>query len=211
MTDATLNPSADAPRKGSLHAQDARTTRRNRAEARFKAYGITAIVIGLLFLVVLVTSIIRSGAPAFTHTVVKVDFSISQAQLDEAEGQLFKTKAYQTLFVNALKAQLDEKGLEGVTFDEAAIERLLGKVGSTIREYYAANPDQVDQDVSFELSASSRVDRYFNGDLTRDAVEDSRFLMKTDLDLADALAEAGIITSAFNWNFITGADSGVDN
>lgn len=211
MTDATLNPSADAPRKGSLHAQDARTTRRNRAEARFKAYGITAIVIGLLFLVVLVTSIIRSGAPAFTHTVVKVDFSISQAQLDEAEGQLFKTKAYQILFVNALKAQLDEKGLEGVTFDEAAIERLLGKVGSTIREYYAANPDQVDQDVSFELSASSRVDRYFNGELTRDAVEDSRFLMKTDLDLADALAEAGIITSAFNWNFITGADSGVDN
>ena len=35
--------------------------------------------------------------------------------------------------------------------------------------------------------------------------------MKTDLDLVDALREAGIITSVFNWNFITGADSGVDN
>ncbi|HKK84441.1 MAG TPA: phosphate ABC transporter permease PstA [Roseovarius sp.] len=209
MTDASLN-SSDAPRKGSLHVQDAQTTRRNRAEARFKGYGIAAILVGLFFLVVLAVSIVRSGAPAFTRTVVDVDFTLSAAQLQDAESQLFKTKAYQTAFIDALKGQLDERGMQ-VEFDNTAIERLLGKIGGDLRTFYKENPDQVGQVVSFQLPASSRVDRYLNGDLTRDDIEDSRFLMKTDLDLVDALQEAGIIRGAFNWTFITGTDTGVDN
>ena len=209
MTDASLNQS-EAPRKGSLHAQDARTTTRNRAEARFKGYGIAAILVGLFFLVVLAVSIVRSGAPAFTRTVVDVEFTMSSAQVQAAESELFKTKAYQTAFIDALKNQLDARGMQ-VEFDNAAIERLLGKIGGDLRTFYKENPDQVGQAVSFQLPASSRVDRYLNGDLSRDDIEDSRFLMKTDLDLVDALEEAGIIRGAFNWTFITGTDSGVDN
>jgi phosphate transport system permease protein len=55
------------------------------------------------------------------------------------------------------------------------------------------------------------VDGYFKGRVTRDTLQDSRFLTVADLDLVDALEEAGIIKQAFNWTFITGADSGVDN
>ena len=209
MTDASLNTSG-APRKGSLHVQDARTTRRNRAEARFKGYGIAAILVGLFFLAVLTVTIVRSGAPAFTRTVVDVDFTMTAAQVDAAESELFKTKAYQTVFIDALKSQLDESGLE-VEVDNAAIERLLGKIGGDLRTFYADNPDKVGQAVSFQLPASSRVDGYLNGRITRDSIEDSRFLMATDLDLVDALQEAGIIKGAINWTFITGTDAGVDN
>lgn len=209
MTDATLNTSG-APRKGSLHVQDARTTRRNRAEARFKGYGIAAILVGLFFLAVLAVSIVRSGAPAFTRTVVDVDFTMTAAQVEAAESELFKTKAYQTVFIDALKSQLDESGLE-VEVDNAAIERLLGKIGGDLRTFYANNPDQVGETVSFQLPASSRVDGYLNGRITRDSLENSRFLMATDLDLVDALQEAGIIKGAINWTFITGTDAGVDN
>ena len=63
----------------------------------------------------------------------------------------------------------------------------------------------------FELAAASRVDGYLTGRVTRDTLQDSRFMQLSDLDLIDALVEAGVITRAFNWNFITGADSGVDN
>ncbi|HKL05817.1 MAG TPA: phosphate ABC transporter permease PstA [Roseovarius sp.] len=209
MTDASLN-SSEAPRKGSLHVQDSNTTRRNRSESRFKAYGITAILVGLVFLVVLAVSIVRSGAPAFTRTVVDVDFTMTQAQVETAESELFKTKAYQTVFIDALKGQLDERGMQ-VEFDNAAIERLLGKIGGDLRSFYRENPDQIGQNVSFQLPASSRVDRYLNGELKRASIEDSRFLMKSDLDLVDALAAAGVIRGAFNWTFITGTDSGVDN
>ncbi|MEX0348619.1 MAG: phosphate ABC transporter permease PstA [Paracoccaceae bacterium] len=209
MTDSTLNGMGSGPH-ASLTTLDDRTKRRNRAEARFKAYGLGAILIGIFFLIVLAVSIIRSGLPAFTHTVVDVEFVLTQEQVDEAEGQLFKTKAYQNFFILHLQGQLEEKGLEA-EFDEAAIERLLGKIGSNIREFYQANPDKIGGEVRFELPTSSRVDGYFNGRVTRETLQDSRFLMKSDLDLVDALEVAGIIKPAFNWNFITGADSGVDN
>ncbi|MEM9638284.1 MAG: DUF3333 domain-containing protein, partial [Pseudomonadota bacterium] len=56
MTDATTSavPAATpASGKGSLMQQDARTRKRNAAEARFKAYGIAAITIGMLMLLIL--------------------------------------------------------------------------------------------------------------------------------------------------------------
>ena len=210
MTDAATNPGAATPRKSSLLTLDDRPRRRNASEARFKAYGITAIAVAIFFLIVLLFSILRSGLPAYSTTVADVEFTVTQAQYEEAESQLFKTKAYEQLFIARLQEQLTESGMQ-VEFDAAAIERIMGKVGGNIREFYQANPDQLGQPVSFELSSSSRVDGYYKGRVTREALQESRFLQLSDLDLVDALAEAGIIRQAFNWNFITGADSGVDN
>ncbi|WP_420338575.1 phosphate ABC transporter permease PstA [Roseibium sp.] len=216
MTDATLSPDgAKAPEKTStqprsLYATDELTKKRNASEKRFQAYGIAAIGAGLFFLVVLAYSIISEGIPAFTRTVLTVEFTVTQEQFDDAESQLFKTRAYEAVFTEAMSAQFEQKDIQ-VPFDIAAIERIVGKPGSTIREFYRANPDQLGQPVAFELAASSRVDGYMNGRLTRDNITDSRFLMKSDLDLVDVLVESGIIQTVFNWPFITGADSGVDN
>ncbi|MEM6586912.1 MAG: phosphate ABC transporter permease PstA [Pseudomonadota bacterium] len=210
MTDMSMDSGKGRGARGSLTTTDARTKKRNAAEKRFKFYGIAAILVGVAFLIVLAVSIVRSGLPAFTHTVVEMEFTITQDEFDDAEGQLFKTKAYSNLFIAGLQSKLEERGLE-VDFDEKAIERLMGKVGADIREFYRENPGAIGSAQSFELSAASRVDGYFNGRVTRDALVESRFLMLSDLDLVDALHEAGIIKSAFNWNFITGADSGVDN
>ena len=208
MSDASFE-GRPAARK-SLIASDARTKKRDAAEKRFRWYGIAAITVGLLFLLVLAVSIIRAGTPAFTSAVVAIDMTLTQEEFDAAESNLFKTAEYQKLFNAALQKRLTDEGIQ-VAFDEAAVERLLGKSGATIREHFRANPDQLGQPVGFELSAASRVDGYFKGRVTRDTLQDSRFLQLSDLDLIDALAEAGIIKSTFNWNFITGADTGVDN
>ncbi|SFB71302.1 phosphate ABC transporter permease PstA [Tropicimonas isoalkanivorans] len=212
MTDATAPLPSSSHRAGSssLMEYDAGTRRRNNAERRFRAYGLAAVAFGMFFLAVLAVSIIRSGTPAFTRTVVQVDFAMTQQQFDEAEKSLLKTKVYSGLFISALTAELQERGLDS-TFDEAAIERLLGKVGGTIREYYKANPAKLGEPVSFSLATSSRVDGYLNGRVKRDTLQDSRFLMASDLDLVDRLEEAGIIHAEFNWPFLTGGDSGVDN
>ena len=210
MTDATLNAPGAKPKKTSLKTITERTKRRNASERRFKAYGIGAILIGIFFLVVLAVSIVNNGAPAFTRTVLDIELTLTQDQVDEAEGELFKTKAYEQLFIASLQGQLEESGLE-VTFDPAALERIVGKTGSTIREHFKANPGDIGQPVTFELAASSRVDGYFNGRVNRETLQDSRFLQLSDLDLVDALADSGIIHGSINWNFIQGADSGVDN
>ena len=210
MPDASMPPAAAAPKKSSLSVLDARTRKRNAAETRFRMYGVAAIAVGLLFLVFLFASILRSGIPAFTQTVVDIEFVLSQEQFEVAESKMLKTGEYQNIFVNALESQLQDRGLE-VEFDGKAIERIVGKPGGTIRSFFLENPDRIGTPVSFELAASSRVDGYFNGRVTRDTIVDSRFLMASDLDLVDALEEAGIVHGAFNWNFITGTDSGVDN
>ncbi|MDF1728697.1 MAG: DUF3333 domain-containing protein, partial [Sulfitobacter sp.] len=211
MSDASLSPAATPHPKGkSLLEIDARTRKRNAAESRFRAYGIAAICIGVFFLFVLAFSIIRNGIPAFTQTVVGVDFTLTQAQFDEAESTLFKTKAYEELLIEEIRSALTEEGIE-VDFDADSIGRLLGKPGSTLREHYRANPGDLGESVYFELAAASRADGYLTGRVSRDSIQDSRFLEASDLDLIDALVDVGIITRAFNWNFITGADSGVDN
>ncbi|WP_171174011.1 phosphate ABC transporter permease PstA [Ruegeria sp. HKCCA4633] len=210
MTDASMDSPNTTRHATSLMATEARTKKRANAEKRFRVYGIVAIATGLFFLIVLFASILSQGIPAFQRTVVSVEFTLSPAQRDEAEGTLFKTKAYSDLFIGALNDKLTESGVT-VDFDQDAIERLLGKVGGTIRTFYADNPDKLGEAVQFDLAASSRVDGYFKGRVSRDTLQDSRFLQLSDLDLVDALKEAGIIKQAFNWPFITGADSGVDN
>lgn len=210
MTDTSMTPTDAPKKKSSLLAQDVRTRKRNAAETRFRMYGIAAISVGLLFLVFLFASILRSGLPAFTQTVVNTEFVLTKEQFDKAESKMLKTGEYQKIFVSALTEQLEASGFE-VDFDKKAIQRLVGKPGGTIRSFFLENPDRIGTLVSFELAASSRVDGYLNGRITRDTLVDSRFLMATDLDLVDALKEVDVIQSAFNWNFITGTDSGVDN
>ncbi len=210
MTDIGLNNVDVNAAKPSLKLHSPKMAKRQRAEKRFRLYGAAAIAIGLFFLAALVFAIVRSGLPAFTQTSVSIDLVLTREQFDSAEAELLKTKIYQSYFNAALQAELESRGVE-VGVDEAAIERILGKTGGDIREFYKDNPSQIGQQVDFELSASSRVDGYFKGRLTRDNLVDSRFLQSSDLDIVDAMREAGLIKAAFNWNFVTGADSGVDN
>lgn len=208
MADTDMNEIQSKTR--SLKDANPRMVKRQRAEKRFRMYGAVAIGIGLFFLAALAFTIVRSGIPAFTTTVVAVDMSVSQEEYDKAESTLLKTKIYQGFFNSAIRSALEESGAD-VAFDEAAVQRILGKVGGDIRSFYKENPSRIGQPSPFSLSASSRVDGYLNGRITRDNLVDSRFLEVADLDIVDALHEAGVIKSAFNWNFITGADSGVDN
>jgi phosphate transport system permease protein len=209
MTSTNITPAA-APKKSLLSTRDVHTQKRNTAEKRFRLYGMVAVGIGLLFLIVLLASILRSGIPAFTQTVMNVELVLTQEEFDNAESKMLKTKAYQDIFVAALSAELEERGLD-VAFDNKAIERIVGKPGSTIRSYFTEDPTRVGKPAAFQLATSSRVDGYFNGRVTRDTLVDSRFLMASDLDLVDALEAGAFISGAFNWNFITGTDSGVDN
>ena len=211
MTDASMDSAAPKRRFVSLTAEDDRTRKRNAAEKRFRMYGIVAIAIGLFFLVSLVYAILSQGLPAFKQAVVKIEYTLTQEQYDDAESKLLKTAVYTDNFVAYLSEEMNARGIE-VEFDAAAIERLLGKVGGDLRAFYGENEDMVGQPVTFELAAASRVDRYLKGTFEReDLQEGNRFFMAEDFDLIDAMQEAGFISQAFNWNFITGVDSGVDN
>jgi len=211
MSDATMTPSEGARPSRSLTHEDARTKKRNAQERRFRAYGMAAIGTGLFFLIALLTAILSSGIPAFRQAVVEVPFTLTQEQFDEAEEALLKTAIYTDYFITSLSGTMEAEGIE-IEFDADAVDRLLGKVGGDIRAYYRENPGQLGEVVDFELAAASRVDRYLKGTFTRDDLQEgNRFFMPEDFDLIDAMRDAGLVKQVFNWNFITGVDTGVDN
>ena len=67
----------------SLFAQDTRTKRRNAAEARFRSYGLAAIVLALLALVWLLISIFSGGLPAFKQSFLTFPVTLEESVLDK--------------------------------------------------------------------------------------------------------------------------------
>lgn len=212
MTDATATPHA-APAT-SLVAADARTQKRNRAERRFRAYGMAAILTGLFFLVVLVSSILYNGVGAFQQSFVNVPVYLDPAKLDKngtgdiEEIKKVSTFGYAPLIQDGLLSEVQKSGIETPLTKSKDMKNLLSaSAAAEVRDYVVANPEQIGETVDFRLLASSRVDGYLKGRVKREDVADDKNISVEQLDLTDQLREAGIVSKGFNLSFITGADA----
>jgi phosphate transport system permease protein len=216
MTDATSTPGAlpHAAPKSSLLTLDNRVRRRNAAEARFRAYGIAAVSVGLIFLVFLLIAIFRNGIPAFTQTFISVPVELVEEKLDKTgnrdieEIKKVSTFGYKPLLVDGLTRMLADAGIENPFDKPADVEKLVSASAvAQIRDYVISHPDAIGKTVEFQVLASSRVDGYFKGRVTRDALVRDKNLDAEHLDIADALTESGQMKRTFNWDFIFGADA----
>lgn len=217
MTDASLSGPDSTPLphgKTSLLAQDSRTRRRNAAEKRFRFYGMAAVGVGVLFLVVLLVAIVRNGTPAFTQTFIELPVQLSQEKLDPdqtGDPEVIKktsTFGYNGMIDQALLDLMAANGLDS-PFDKGADLRKMisASVPAQVRDYAIAHPDQIGQTVVFKVLASSRVDGYEKGRVTRDALARDKNLDAEHLDLVDQMRDAGILKRSFNLDFILGTDA----
>ncbi|NVK34093.1 MAG: phosphate ABC transporter permease PstA [Rhodobacteraceae bacterium] len=208
MTDTIAQVDASAPRKGkSLLEIDALTKKRNAAERRFKAYGIAAVTIGVLFLIALLYAILTNGTSAFTQTFVTVDVPLERSAVEAAEKSMVKTSKYRAMIATALRAEMEGVGVETPMKDKELMQLMSSGAPSTVRDYVLAHPDALDTTVEFHLLASSRVDGYLKERVTRVALENDKNLSVEHLDMVDKLVPAGIVGQRFNWQFIFGADA----
>ncbi|EYD71887.1 phosphate ABC transporter permease PstA [Limimaricola hongkongensis] len=212
-TDTGSPAERPAPKGGSLLVTDARTKRRNRAETRFKSYGIAALAVGVAFLVALLWAILSNGLTAFTQTYVQLDVPLLEEKLDKdgdrdpAKIAKVSTFGYKPLIEAALVDLVAREGLDTDIEDKALTKILSDAAAADIRDRVLATPDLIGQTVSFEVLASSRVDGYLKGRVSRESLARDKNLDAAHLDLVDALREAGAIEKRFNWAFITGADA----
>ncbi|MBY6065624.1 phosphate ABC transporter permease PstA [Leisingera aquaemixtae] len=217
MTDLSQSPAGAAPepRKhgGSLLEQTPRTKRRNAAEKRFRAYGIAAIAAGLVMLLILVTTIVGKGTGAFQQTFVTLEVELLESKLDKKGERNIEdikkvtTFGYAPIIKGAMEAAVAEYGIE-TSLKAKELAGILSKdVAAQLRDYVIANPDQIGQTVEFRFLASSRVDGYLKGRVTRDSIVNDKNISAEQLDLVDALAAAGVLEKTFNLDFITGADA----
>ena len=197
----------------SLLKQDARTAKRNRAETRFKAYGLIAIGIGMLMLMVLLTTIVSRGTGAFQQTFLTLDVTLDAAKLDKKgernieDIKKVSTFGYKPLLVDAFEA-LVESGAVQSDLKPKDMAGILSKgAEAQMRDAVLADPTLISQTVSFDFLASGRVDGYLKDRVTRESIVNDKNISPEQLDLVDQMRDAGVLGKKFNVAFITGSDS----
>ncbi|MCE8007893.1 phosphate ABC transporter permease PstA [Aestuariivita sp.] len=211
MTDATAPA---APARGSLKAADERTRKRNAAEKRFRLYGLTAVGIGLILLVTLLSAIVSNGVGAFQQTFISVNVFLDPERLDKqgnrdpADLRKVSTFGYTPLIQNAMLATVADAGVQ-TPLTKGTDMRPMFSAGAAaqVRNFVLENPDRIGDTVAFRILAASRVDGYLKGRVQREDVARDKNIDAEHLDLTDALVEAGVVEKTFNLAFITGSDA----
>jgi phosphate transport system permease protein len=182
--------------------------RRYRAEARFKAYGIIALVLALSFLGLLLTSIISNGYTAFQQSYMELEFNLDPAVVDpEGDGSEASLRAgnYLAVVRNSLYDLFPEVTSRG---DRRALSSLVSTGAMyQLQAMVLADPSLVGQTIRMWVPADDDVDMYRKGRISAEVPEGERRLSDKQLAWIDAMAAQGQLELKFNTALFTNGDS----
>ncbi|WP_134679813.1 phosphate ABC transporter permease PstA [Paracoccus ravus] len=216
MTDATLSaaPAAAPKPRASLLIADERTRKRNAAESRFRAYGLSAIGIALIALVVLLSSVLTDGIGAFRQTYLTLPVALDSARLDKngnrdpEDIKKATTLTYGKLLDQAVQNTVAQQGIAIAGLTEKDVSDLVSKEASAqLRNRVIANPELIGQTVDARVLVNGRVDGYYKGRVSMDSAARDSNTSPAQLQLADALKDKGLLATQWNWSFLTNPDA----
>ncbi|MCQ0969628.1 phosphate ABC transporter permease PstA [Paracoccus sp. TK19116] len=213
MTDAT-GPIARQAGSRSLLTPDARTKKRNAAEARFRAYGVAAIVTAVLALCFLLFTIIRDGHSAFQQTYASIPVTL-QAEIVDPEGnrdpaEMAKvySMSYGRILDDALTQWIEAEGIEIEGLEASDIKGFFsGEAQATLRSQILADPELVGTTVDMTALTSSRVDGMFKARVTEESAARDAKTSPAQIALANAMKDRGALVTRFNTGFLTKPDA----
>ena len=201
-------------RKQSILTASAQMRRRNAAERRFRMYGVAAIALSLATLAIMLFTILRDGVSSFQQASLTFPVELSAEVLDPKgnrnrdEMAKVTTIGYQKVLTTAFLAELSAKGIPTDGLTDKDIAELISKdAPGTLRATVLANPDMVGTTLDASVFASGRIDGFLKGRVTLETAELDSNITPEQLQLAEKLQQAGILTSAFNWSFLTNPDA----
>jgi phosphate transport system permease protein len=190
-----------------------KTKNRNAAERRFRIYGILAISIGLLMLLVLASTIILRGTSAFQQTFITLNVDLLESKLDKKGNRnvddikKVSTFGYSPILVNAMKRVLEKHEIS-TTLKKKALGGIISKSApAQIRDFVLEDVNRIGQTVDFKFLVNGWIDGYIKGRYSRESVANSKFASAGQFDLIDQLLEVGVVEKKFNFDFIFGADA----
>ena len=181
--------------------------KRYRAEKRFKFYGLTSVILAILFVLFLVNVIFSKGKGAFSRTTisVEVDFNTEKLELknnptnEEIQDTDFYDLSIESLLnvykTNGLK---EEKDLIRVFSPDYEIE---------IKNFIIENKGFLNKTTIIELTASDDIDQLNKGNYPRHLPEERRRISDFQLLIYDKLVEDNKIQKTFNTFLFTNGDS----
>ncbi|AML52677.1 phosphate ABC transporter permease PstA [Falsihalocynthiibacter arcticus] len=207
MSDFSTNPPS-----ASLYVQTDRVKKRNAAEKRFRYYGMAAISVGLLALIILVTSIVSNGAGAFRQTFITLNVDLLESKLDKSgvrDLEVMKkasTITYAPLLTTALLEKLAAAGVTDLSKKEAS-GMISKEAPAQVRNMVLSNPNLIGQTITINVLADGRVDGYYKDRVSLESAALDQNVTPEQLLAADALKKSGDIVTRFNWGFITAPDA----
>ena len=190
-----------------------KTKNRNAAERRFRMYGILAISIGLLMLLVLASTIILRGTSAFQQTFITLEVDLLESKLDKKGNRNIddikkvSTFGYSPILLNAMKKVLEKHEIS-TSLKKKALGGIISKSApSQIRDFVLEDVNRIGQTVEFKFLVNGWIDGYIKGRYSRESVANSKFASAEQFDLIDQLLEVGVVEKKFNFDFIFGADA----
>ncbi|MEQ1899834.1 MAG: phosphate ABC transporter permease PstA [Devosia sp.] len=161
MTDQLMSQYATAETRSIHTTSDARgrLKRRYRSEANFKALGVAALATAILFLVVLLSSIVWKGIPAFVYNFASLPLDV--AGVDRTD--LAKAN-YDGIVKAAIRAQFPELTSRG---DTRLVASLMSSGAPTVlRDQVQDDPAGLDRAGAYSLPISDFADLYLKGQIS---------------------------------------------
>jgi phosphate transport system permease protein len=202
------NAAASAQRSRPIDIVKAGLKRRHAQERRFRFFGKLAITAGLLFLVLLFTSIIANGYTAFMQHFIQLEVYLDPEVLDpqgERDPQQLGTANYGGLVKQALRETFpqvtnrrDKRALYSLVSSGADFE---------LRDRVLADPDIIGSRLTLWVPADDDADMFLKGHIDRADEESNRRIKDHQIVWLDQLAADGHIEKRFNTTFFTAGDS----
>ena len=182
--------------------------RRYWAERRFRAYGLSAVIAGMVFLFYLFSVIFSNGLGAFRQTELRLDVFYDPAIIDPAgtrKPDELRGADYQALIRAALKQKFP--AVDGRAATRALTRLVSGGASFELQRQVLADPALIGTTRSEWLAASDSVDLLQKGRVDRSLSEGERPLSDQQLGWVDTLAAEGALAFKFNRAFLTRGDS----
>ncbi|MTH33652.1 phosphate ABC transporter permease PstA [Paracoccus limosus] len=214
MTDATFTAADQPAQSGSLLVLDERTRKRNAAEARFRGYGLAAIAVSILCLLMLLITIFSGGLGAFRQTYLEIPVTLDAQQLDKSgqrnpeELKKVLTLAYGKILDQSLQAAIAQHGItiEGLSAKDTA-DLISKEASAQLRNQVLANPELIGTTIDARVLVNGRVDGYYKGRVSMDSASRDANTSVAQLQLADALKGQNLLATEWNWSFLTNPDA----
>ena len=192
------------------HADSIRTglLRRNRAERRFRRFGLVAICLGMSFLVLLFASIISLGYQAFLQTRIQMPIHFDAAVIDPAgtrDLQTLRQADYGKLVRDALAREFP--GVSGRSARRALAGIISEGSHYDLRDRVLEDPELIGTDQTLWLLADDDIDMLVKGHIDRELPQGERRLDDRTIGWIDSLQEQGRVERHFNTTFFTAGDS----
>lgn len=176
--------------------------RRYRAEKRFRALGLTAIILALSFLAILFSSIISNGYSAFRQTYIQLDVTFDNSYFTDEN---LAAANYPALVKSSLRGMFPD--VSGRSNKKKLYQIVSKDAAFSLQRIIEENPNLLGTRQRIWVLADDDIDMVIKGHIDRTLPEDDRRVKDIQLGWIDILRQQGKLESRFNVPFFTSGDS----